>query len=119
DDLHLHRVADAEHLRRVIDALVRNVGDVEQAVDAAEVDEGAVIGDVLDHALDDLALGEALDEPAALLGAGFFEDRAARHDDAAAAAVHLQNLERLREIHQRTDAANRADIDLAARQEGD
>ena len=119
DDLHLHRVADVEHLGRVIDALVGNVGDVEQAVDAAQVDECAVIGDVLDHALDHLALGERLDEPAALLGAGFLEDRAARHDDIAAAAVHLQNHERLRQVHQRTDVAHRADVDLLTGKEGD
>jgi hypothetical protein len=31
---------------------------VQQAIDAAEVDEGAVIGDVLDHALDDAAFLE-------------------------------------------------------------
>ena len=115
DDLHLHRVADVEHLGRVIDALVADVGDVQQAVDAAEVDERAIVGDVLDDAFDDLALGEALDEAAALLGAGLFEDRAARHDDVAAAAVHLQDLERLRQVHQRPDVAHRADVDLAAR----
>ena len=92
---------------------------MEQAVDPAEIDERAVIGDVLDHALDDLALGEALDEAAALLGAGLFEDRAARHDDIAAAAVHLEHLERLRQVHQRADVAHRADVDLAAGQEGD
>ena len=104
------------HFGRVIDALVADVGDVEQAVDAAEVDERAVIGDVLDHALDHLALGEAdWIRPAALLGAGFLEDRAARHDDVAAAAVHLQDLERLRQVHQRPDVADRADVDLAAR----
>ena len=115
DDLHLHRVADVDHFGRVVDALVADVGDVEQAVDAAEVDERAVIGDVLDHAVDHLALGEALDQAAALLGAGLFEDRAARHDDVAAAAVHLQDLERLRHVHQRADVAHRADVDLADR----
>src|SRR5204863_2988635 len=119
DDLHLHRVADAQHFGRMIDALVRNIGDVEQAVDPAEIDEGAVIGDVLDHALDHLALGQALDQARALLGAGFLEDRAARHDDVAAAAVHLEDLERLRQVHQRTDVAHRADIDLRTGQEGD
>jgi hypothetical protein len=118
DDLHLHRVADAEHFGRVIDALVRNVGDVEQAVDPAQIDEGAVIGDVLDHALDHLALGERKDQAAALLGAGFLEDGAARHDDIAAAAVHLQNYEGLRQVHQRADVAHRADVDLRAWQEG-
>ena len=52
DDLHLDRVADVDHLARVADALVADVGDVEQAVDPAEVDERAVIGDVLDDAVD-------------------------------------------------------------------
>src|SRR6185437_7598781 len=119
DDLHLHRVADSEHFGRVVDALVGNVGDVEQAVDPAQIDEGAIVGDVLDHALDHLAFGERLYEARALLGAGFLEDRAARDDDIAAAAVHLQNLERLGDVPQRLDVADRADVDLATRQEGD
>ena len=37
-------------------ALPRHVGDVQQAVDAAEVHERAVIGEVLDHALEHRAL---------------------------------------------------------------
>src|SRR5438309_2918956 len=103
----------------MIDPLVGNVGDVEQAVDAAEIDKGAVIRDVLDHALNDLALGEALDQAAALLGAGFLEDCTARHDDVAAATVHLQNLERLRQVHQRLNVAHGPDVHLAAGQESD
>ena len=53
-------VAHLEELRRVVDPAPAHVRDVEQAVDAAEVDEGAVLGDVLDDALDDLALFEGL-----------------------------------------------------------
>ena len=89
-----------------------------QAVDAAEIDEGAVVGDVLDDAVDDLAFLEALDQLGALLGAGLFQHRAARHDDVAAALVHLEDLERLRRVHERRHVAHRTDIDLAARQEG-
>ena len=59
------------------------------------------------------------DQARALFGAGFFEDGAARHDDVAAAAIHLQDLERLRHVHQRGDIAHGADIDLRAGQEGD
>ena len=40
-----------EVLGGMIDSAPRDVGDVQQAVDAAEIDEGAVVGDVLDHAL--------------------------------------------------------------------
>src|SRR4051812_15162435 len=118
DDLDLDGLADGEHLGRVIDPAPGDIGDVEQAVDAAEINERTVIGDVLDHAVDHLALFEVLHQFLALLGAGFFENRAARHHDVAAAAIHFQDLERLRIVHQRRDVADRADIDLRTRQEG-
>ena len=102
-----------EHFGRMVDAPPGDVGDMQQAVDAAEVDEGAVIGDVLDHAFDDLALFEIGDDLMALLGAALFEHRAARDDDIAAAAIHLEDLERLRHAHQRRDVADRPDVDLA------
>ena len=89
-----------------------------RAVDAAEVDERAVIGDVLHGAVDHLTFGEVGDDLVALLGAALLEHGAARHDDIAAAAIHLEDLERLRDVHQRRDVANRANVDLAARQEG-
>ena len=117
DDLDLHLLADVEHLGRVIDAPPRDVGDVQQAVDAAEVHERAVVGDVLDHAVDDLTLFEVLHQLLALLGAGLFQHGAAGDDDVAAAAIHLQDLERLRHVHQRADVADRTDVDLRARQE--
>ena len=117
DDLHLHRVADVEDLGRVVDAAPGHVGDVQQAVDAAQVDEGAVVGDVLDEAVDDLALLEAGDDVGALLGARLFQHGAARDDDVAAAAIHLEDLERLRLMHQRADVAHRADVDLRAGKE--
>ena len=119
DDLDLHRLADIEHLGRVIDAPPGDVGDMQQAVDAAEVHERAVVGDVLDDAVDDLALFEVLHQLLALLGAGLFQHGAARDDDVAAAAIHLEDLERLRLVHQRADIADRPDVDLRARQEGD
>ena len=117
DDAHLHLLADAQHFGRMVDAPPGDVGDVQQAVDAAEVDERAVVGDVLDRAVDHLTLGEVGDDLVALLGAALFEHGAARDDDVAAAAIHLQDLERLGDVHQRRDVAHRADVDLAARQE--
>src|SRR6185436_16031026 len=119
DDLDLHLLADIEHLGRVIDAAPRDVGDVQQTIDAAQIDERAVIGDVLHHAVDDLAFFEVLHQLLALLGAGLFQHGAARHDDVAAAAVHFENLEGLRDVHQRRHVADRPDVDLRARQERD
>ena len=90
-----------------------------QAVDAAQVDERAVIGDVLDDAVDNLALFELGHDLGALLGAGFFKHGAAGDDDIAAPAIHFQDLEGLRHVHERRHVLDRADIDLAAGKECD
>ena len=101
DDLHLDGLADMERLGRMVDAAPGDVGDVQQAVDAAQIDEGAVIGDVLDHAREDLAFLERGDQLRARLGAALLEHGAARDDDVAARAVHLEDLERLRRAQER------------------
>ena len=80
----------------MVDAPPGDVGDVQQPVDAAEIDKSAVIGNVLDHTIENLAFFEAGDQLRALLGAAFLEHRAARNDDVAARAVHLEDLEGLR-----------------------
>src|SRR3984893_2310719 len=118
DDLDLHGLADGQHFGRMIDPAPGDIGDVQEAVDAAEVDERTVIGDVLDDTVDDLTLFEVLHQFLALLGAGLFQHGTARHHDVAAPAIHFQDLERLRIVHQRGDVADRADIDLRTRQEG-
>ena len=97
DDLDLDGLADVDDLGRVVDAPPRHVGDVQEAVDAAEIDEGAVLGDVLDHAVDDLALFEVRHGSKRCSANFSSKHRAARYDDvAAAAAVHLEDLEGLR-----------------------
>src|ERR1700674_5580105 len=119
DDLDLDGLADRQNLGRMIDPAPGDIGDVQQPVDAAEIDERTVIGDVLDDAVDDLTLFEILHQFLALFGAGLFQNRAARHHDVAAAAVHFEDLERLGIVHQRRDVGDRADVDLRTRQERD
>src|SRR6266852_553214 len=118
DDLDLDGLADMERLGRMVDAPPGDVGDVQEPVDAAEIDEGAVIGDVLDDAGEDLAFLERGDQLGALLRPALLEHGAARHHDVAARAIHLEDLEGLRRVEQRRDVAHRPYIDLAARQEG-
>ncbi len=93
EHLDVDLLADRHHFGRMLDALPRHVGDVQQAVDAAQVHERAVLGEVLDHALDDrafLQLGEQL----FALGAGFLFDHCAAGDhDVVALAVELDDLE--------------------------
>ena len=76
----------------MLDALPRHVGDVQQAVDAAEVDERAVVGEVLDHALDDRAFLQLVEQLRALGAVFLLDDRAARHD-VVALLVELDDLE--------------------------
>jgi len=101
----------------MVDATPCHVGDMQQTVDAAEIDECTVIGDVLDDAFDDLTLFEVLDDFRTLFGAALFKNGAARNDDVAATLVHLEDFEGLRVMHQRSDITHRADIDLRPRQE--
>ena len=71
DDLHLDGFADRQDLRRVVDPAPCHVGDMQQTVHTAQIDECAVFGDVLDHTIDGLALGQVADHLGALFGAAF------------------------------------------------
>ena len=66
EDLHIHLLSDFNDLAWMLDALPRHVGDVEQSVYATEVNKCAVIGKVLDHALDGLAFLQVLQQLFAL-----------------------------------------------------
>jgi hypothetical protein len=85
---------------------------VEQAVDAAEIDERAEVGDVLDDALPDLADLELLHQELALAGALGLEDHAARDDDVAPALVELDDLELVRRAEELVDVRHATERDL-------
>ena len=87
-------LADLEHFGRMADAAPAHVGDVQQAVDAVEVDERAEIGDVLDRALADVA--RASSRRAASGGVrvrSCFDQFAAGEDDVLPLLVDLDDLE--------------------------
>jgi hypothetical protein len=92
-------------------------GDVEQAVDAAEVDERAVVGDVLDHAAQDLALGQRVERVLLLLGVLLLEEDLAREDDVAALLVDLDDPHAQVLALERVEVPHRADVDLRAGEE--
>jgi hypothetical protein len=66
---------------------------VQQAVDAAQIDEGAVLGEVLDDPLDDLAFLELVERLLLELGSLLLQKDPAREDDVAALLVELDYLE--------------------------
>src|SRR6476619_3318262 len=89
EHLDLHGAADRQDLVCVVDVRPRELGDVDEAVDAVEVDEGAEVDDVGDRALDDVARVEPVEDALPLLLALFLEYGAAREDDVVARAVEL------------------------------
>ena len=101
----------------MLDALPRHVGDVQQAVDAAEVDERAVVGEVLDRALDDRAFLQLLEQLGALGAVFLLDHRAARHHDVVALLVELDDLELERLAFEVRGIAHRAHVDERAGQE--
>ncbi len=103
----------------MVDATPCDVGDMQQTVDATEVHECTVVGDVLHYAFEHLAFFQVLDEFLALFGTSLLKHGTARDDDVAAALVHFEDLEGLRNIHERGRVAHGADVDLAAGKESD
>ncbi len=99
-------------------ALPRHVGDVQQAVDTAQVHERAVIGQVLDDTLQDRAFLQLVHQLLALFRVLAFDDSAARDHDVVTLAVQLDELELELLAFQVGRIAHRAHIDQGTRQEG-
>ena len=112
DDLNLDGLANCQDLGWVVYTAPCHVCDVQQAVNAAQINERTVFGDVLDHTVNFLTFGQVADNFGTLFGTGFFKDRTTRNNDVATTTVHLQNLERLLQTHQRAGIAHGAHVNL-------
>src|SRR2546429_1681569 len=114
---HLDLVAHLDDLGRMLDALPRHVGDVQQAVDPAQIDERAVVGEVLDRAAHHRAFLQVLHERAALGGKLLLDHGAARHHDVVAFLIELDDLELERLAFQIGGVAHRTHVHQRPRQE--
>ena len=101
----------------MLDALPRHVGDVQQAIDAAEIDECAVVGEILDHALDRRAFLQIVEQRGTFGAVLLFDHRAARHHDVVALLVELDDFEFERLVLQIRRIAHRTYVDQRAGQE--
>src|SRR6185312_9599646 len=117
EDLDLDLLVDLEHVAGVVDAAPGHVGDVQEAVDAAQVDERTEVGDVLDRALDNLPGLNAIEGLALELLALLLDELAAGDDDVAAFLVDLQDDRVDRAANPVGNLAWPADVHLAGRQE--
>ncbi len=110
-------VADLNDFVRVVDVLPGQLRDVDETVDAAEVDEGTEVDDRGDDALADLALGELGEEVLADGRLGLLEPGTARQDHVVAVLVELDDLgfDLLTDV--RVEVAHAAHLDQRRRQE--
>ena len=113
----LDLVADVEVFRGMIDAAPRDVGDVQQPVDPAEVDEDAVVGDVLDHAVGELPFLQAAEGLRFLRLLLHFQDGAARQHDVVPLLVEGDDLEFVFVAAQRVEVLDRLGVDERAGKE--
>lgn len=117
DDDHLDVLVELNDLMRVGDAAPAEVGDVYETVHAAEVDEHAVVGDVLHLALEHLTLLELGDDLLLLLLELGLDESLVADDDVLVFLVDLHDLE----LHVLADedviVADGTHVDLRAGQE--
>ena len=91
ENLNLNLVANLDDLGRMVDMVPRQLGDVNQTVDAAQVNEGAEVDDGGNGALEAHALDELGEDFGALVLAAFLEQHAAGQHDVVAVAIHLDD----------------------------
>ena len=111
-------LADLEDFGRMTDAAPAHVGDMQQAVDAVEVDERAEIGDVLDRALADIARGHFGEELLAAFGAFLLDQFAAGKNDVLPFLVDFDDFEIVSVADVLREILRRGDVDLRRGQEG-
>ena len=116
DDLDL--LIESNNLFGIADTAPGEVGDVDETVHAAEVDEYAVVGDILDGTFENLALFKLADDFALLLLEFSLEESLMGNDDVAELLIDLDNLE----VHGLVDecivVTDRLDVDLGTGEEG-
>src|SRR5213082_2748527 len=95
----------------VVRGTVKNLTDYGAFVDLGGIDEGAVIGEVLDRAAHHRAFLQVVHERAALGGELLLDHRAARHHDVIALLIELDDLELERLAFEIRGIAHRAHVD--------
>src|SRR5581483_6969808 len=117
EDNHVDVLADAQNVGRMIDAAPAHVGDVEQAVDAIEVDERAEIGDILDRAFANVARRHVGEQLGAAFVAFLFDEFAAGKDNVLPFLVDLDDLEVISVADITRQILGGGDVDLGSGQE--
>src|SRR5208282_4254716 len=118
EHLHLDLVADVDQVAGMREAAPAHVRDVEEPVDSAQVNECAVIGEVLDRASENGVFAKVLESLRTLGVLLFLENLLARDNDVAALFVQLDDADfnLLAEIA--VEIADGTNLQLRTRQKG-
>ena len=110
-------LANLDNLGRMVDVVPRKLGDVNQTVNAAQVNEGAKVNDRGNGAVQAHTLGELLQDFGTLVLAAFLQQHAARKHHVVAVTIHLDNasLELGTQIH--IQVLHAAQVNQRCRQE--
>src|SRR5579863_576662 len=117
ENFYLDLVAHVHEVLGVSQASPGHVSNVKQAIEAAQIDESAVFGEVLDHSGQDGAFFQMLQGLRALFVLLAFEQVLARDHDVATLLVELDNGNFNRLAFHAVQITDGAQIDLRARQE--
>src|ERR1035438_8788649 len=115
--LHLDLVAHLHQIARMGQAAPGHLGDVQQPVNAAQIDEGAVVGQVLDRAGENAVFMQLVQGLGALLRLLFFQQLLAGSDDVAALLVQLDDADLDLLALQAVEVTHGTQIDLRTREE--
>ncbi len=83
---------------------------MQQTIDTAQVNERAVVGDVLDHALDDCAFFQVFHHGFTISAHRFFQHSAAGNNHVIAATIQLDDLEFHGLVFVRRGVLDRTDV---------
>ncbi|MNU66279.1 hypothetical protein D3C71_555880 [compost metagenome] len=111
-------VANVDDFGRMLNALPRHVGDVQQAVNAAQIYECTVVGQVLDDTLNFLTFLQVGQQAFALGGVLGFDHGTTGNDNVVALLVQLDDLELEFFVFQVSGVTDRTHVNQRTRQEG-
>ena len=116
-NLDLNVVADAEQLVRILQTSPRHVSHVQQTIDSAEIDERAVVSEVLDLTFNNDVFFDLLKSLIFSAGVLLFDNSFARQHNVGALAVELDYLRFDDLIAQTVEISHRTHVNLRTGQE--
>ena len=111
-------LVQGQHFARVSDAAPRDVRDVQQTVDTAEVDEHAEVGHVLDVAFQNLTFLEVVQDGLTLLLEVFLDEYFVRNHHVVESGVDFHHFHFHATANINVEVADGLHVDLRAGQEG-